>query len=67
MDAGEEHRHALQIPRQRADIIDAGEMHQLANLLEADFSFAAPSHTASPVPDLAKSTRLPATALPSLI
>src|SRR6266567_4557803 len=84
VDAGGEHRHALELARQRADVIDAGEMHQLADLLEPDLGltassvffnasaepmsgFAAPLRTASPTPDFAKSTRLPATALPSLI
>src|SRR6266853_1180932 len=91
VDAGGEHGHPMELARQRADVIDAGEMHQLADLLEAplgpvqypiDFTassvffkasaelmsgFAAPLRTASPVPDFAKSTLLPATALPSLI
>src|SRR3954471_18663342 len=41
MDTGGEHGHPLQLARQRADEVDAGEMHQLADLLEADLGVAA--------------------------
>src|SRR5712691_2638435 len=41
VDAGGEHGHPLELARQRADVIDAGEMHQLADLLEADLGLAA--------------------------
>src|SRR5437867_10699405 len=41
VDAGREHGHALELARKRADVIDAGEMHQLADLLEADLGLAA--------------------------
>src|SRR5437899_12823206 len=40
VDAGREHGHALELARQRADVVDAGEMHQLADLLEADLGLA---------------------------
>src|SRR5947207_1508222 len=41
VDSGREHGHALELARQRADVVDAGEMHQLADLLEADLGLAA--------------------------
>lgn len=34
MPVEKKHGHPLQVPRQRADVVDAGEMHQLADLLE---------------------------------
>jgi hypothetical protein len=40
MDAGRERGHPLKVARQRADVVDALEMHQLADLLEADLRFA---------------------------
>ena len=40
-DAAREDRHLLDVGRQRADIIDAGEMRHLADLLDADLDFAA--------------------------
>src|SRR5213076_471585 len=46
VDAGREHGHALELARKRADVIDAGEMHQLADLLEADLGLAARNQVA---------------------
>src|SRR6266853_1419085 len=41
VDSGREHGHALELARQRPDVVDSGEMHQLADLLEADLGLAA--------------------------
>ena len=41
VDAGREHGDALDVRRQRADIVDALDVDQLADLLEADLGFAA--------------------------
>src|SRR5213076_1353870 len=41
VDSGREHGHALELTRQRPDVVDSGEMHQLADLLEADLGLAA--------------------------
>src|SRR3954447_8387365 len=58
VDTGGEHGHPLQLARQRADEVDAGEMHQLADLLEADLGVAvgdqgADEHAGWRLPELA--------------
>ena len=45
MDAGREHGHPLQVAGQRPDVVDAGEVHQLADLLEADLGVAVVGNT----------------------
>ena len=48
-DAGREHRHPLDLRRQRPDEIDARHGQQLADLLEADLGLAARHHGGHPL------------------